>query len=217
MPAAHANTPGAAAPGLAEIHWSPDPRDRDALTQRHDWSALTGLEQLWPELERLHGDAIALEAPHARPPETLSFAALRRRVDQAAAGFAALGLRAGEVVALFAENSPRWLVADQGLMRVGAADAVRGSGAPAEELRFILGDCGAVGLVLESAALLERLELPAEALAPLRFVVLLEGAAPETGWSGPPLLSWDALLERGAAANPPPAPAADPEIGRAHV
>ena len=101
MPAAHANTPGAAAPGLAEIHWSPDPRDRDALALRHDWSALTGLEQLWPELERLHGDAIALEAPHARPPETLSFAALRRRVDQAAAGFAALGLRAGEVVALF--------------------------------------------------------------------------------------------------------------------
>jgi long-chain acyl-CoA synthetase len=48
-------------------------------------------------------------------------------------------------------------------------------------------------------------------LQPLRFVVLLEGAAPEAGWSGPPLLSWEALLERGAAADPPPAPAADPE------
>ena len=212
MPA-NATTPGAAvaASGLAEIHWSADAQDREALAQRHDWSALHGLEQLWPELERLHGDAIALEAPHARPPETLSFAELRRRIDQAAAGFAALGLRPGEVVALFAENGPRWLVADQGLMRAGAADAVRGSGAPAEELRFILSDCGAVGMVLESMALLERLELPQGALQPLRFVVLLEGAAPAAGWSGPPLLSWEALLERGASADLPPAPAADPQ------
>ncbi|MEB3362228.1 MAG: AMP-binding protein [Synechococcaceae cyanobacterium] len=212
MPAANVTTPeaAAAAAGLAEIHWGPDRADRDALALRHDWSALQGLEELWPELERLHGDAIALEAPHARPPETLSFAELRRRIDQAAAGFAALGLRAGEVVALFAENGPRWLVADQGLMRVGAADAVRGSSAPAEELRFILSDCGAVGLVLESAALLQRLELPDDALRQLRFVVLLEGEAPDAGWSGPPLLSWDALLERGAAAELPPAPPADP-------
>jgi long-chain acyl-CoA synthetase len=212
MPA-NATTPGAAvaASGLAEIHWSADAQDREALAQRHDWSALHGLEQLWPELERLHGDAIALEAPHARPPETLSFAELRRRIDQAAAGFAALGLRPGEVVALFAENGPRWLVADQGLMRAGAADAVRGSGAPAEELRFILSDCGAVAMVLESMALFERLELPQGALQPLRFVVLLEGAAPAAGWSGPPLLSWEALLERGASADLPPAPAADPQ------
>ncbi|MFN6134026.1 MAG: AMP-binding protein [Synechococcaceae cyanobacterium] len=210
MPA-NATTPGAAiaSAGLAEIHWSADAQDQGALALRHDWSALTGLEQLWPELERLHGEAIALEAPHARPPETLSFKELRRRIDQAAAGFAALGLRSGEVVALFAENGPRWLVADQGLMRVGAADAVRGSAAPAEELRFILSDCGAVGLVLESAALLRRLELPEAALQPLRFVVLLEGAPPEGDWSGPPLLSWEVLLERGAAADLPPPPAAD--------
>jgi long-chain acyl-CoA synthetase len=212
MPA-NATTPGAAvaASGSAEVHWSADAQDREALAQRHDWSALQGLEQLWPELERLHGDAIALEAPHARPPEILSFGELRRRIDQAAAGFSALGLRAGEVVALFAENGPRWLVADQGLMRVGAADAVRGSGAPPTELRFILSDCGAAGMVVESMALLERLELPQAALQPLRFVVLLEGAAPETGWSGPPLLSWEALLELGAAANLPPAPAPDPQ------
>jgi long-chain acyl-CoA synthetase len=212
MPA-NATTPGAAiaSAGLAEIHWSADAQDQGALALRHDWSALTGLEQLWPELERLHGEAIALEAPHARPPETLSFKELRRRIDQAAAGFAALGLRPGEVVALFAENGPRWLVADQGLMRAGAADAVRGSGAPAEELRFILSDCGAVAMVLESMALLERLELPQGALQPLRFVVLLEGAAPAAGWSGPPLLSWEALLERGASADLPPAPAADPQ------
>ncbi|MEI7667107.1 MAG: AMP-binding protein, partial [Synechococcaceae cyanobacterium ELA263] len=194
----------------AEIQWSDSPRDRQALARRHDWSQLDGLEQLWPELERLHGDAIALEAPHARPPQSLSYRQLRQDIEQAAAAFAALGVSEGDVVALFAENGPRWLLADQGLMRAGAADAVRGSSAPIEELRYILSDCGAVGLVVESAALLQRLALPADALARLRFVVLLEGSAEQAAAAsaaGMPCLSWQELLERGLQSPLPPLPA----------
>ncbi len=192
----------------AEIHWSNPELDRQAQARRHDWSALQGLDQLWPELERQYGDAVALVAPHdTEDKETVSFSALRQRIDQAAAGFAALGLGSGEVVALFAENGPRWLVADQGLMRCGAANAVRGSSAPVEELRYILADSGSVGLVVESAALLASLELDAEARQRLRFVVLLEGEAP----SAPdpahlPCLSWASFMAQGAAAPLPAAP-----------
>lgn len=41
-----------------------------------------------------------------------------------AAGLAAMGLQRGDKVSLFSENSSRWLVADQGIMLNGAADAV---------------------------------------------------------------------------------------------
>ena len=192
----------------AEIHWSNPELDRQAQARRHDWSALQGLDQLWPELERQYGDAVALVAPHdTEDKETVSFSALRQRIDQAAAGFAALGLGCGEVVALFAENGPRWLVADQGLMRCGAANAVRGSSAPVEELRYILADSGSVGLVVESAALLARLGLDGEACQRLRFVVLLEGEAPAAAGPGNlPCLSWASFMAQGAAAPPPPAP-----------
>jgi long-chain acyl-CoA synthetase len=182
----------------AEIHWQASDRDRRALARRSDWSDLSGIEQLWGRLEQLYGDAVALEAPHVHPPETLTFRQLRGGIEAAAAGFAALGVRAGDVVALFAENGPRWLQADQGLMRAGAADAVRGGSAPVEELRYILRDCGAVGLVLESAGLLERL-VAADALPEgLRFVVLLEGE-PASGGVAAPCLPWEALIERGRA------------------
>ena len=192
----------------AEIHWSNPEPDRQAQARRHDWSALQGLDQLWPELERQYGDAVALVAPHdTEDKQTVSFSALRQRIDQAAAGFAALGLGGGEVVALFAENGPRWLVADQGLMRCGAADAVRGSSAPVEELRYILADSGSVGLVVESAALLDRLALDAEARQRLRFVVLLEGEAPVALSQGNlPCLSWTSFMAQGAAAPLPAAP-----------
>ena len=121
----------------ADIRWSGSVQDRLALARREDWSHLSGVEALWPELDRRHGEAIALEAPHGQPPERLSFRELHRQIGTAAAGFTSLGVRHGDVVALFAENGPRWLVADQGLMAAGAADAVRGSGAPEEELLYI--------------------------------------------------------------------------------
>jgi len=145
------------APGRAEIHWRASRRDRRALRQRTEWGHLSGLEQLWPALAQSYGDAPALEAPHAKPPQVLSFRQLHQQIGQVALGFAQLGVRPGQVVALFAENGPRWLLADQGLMRAGAADAVRGSSAPVDELLYILGDSGAVGVVVESAALLDKL------------------------------------------------------------
>ena len=87
---------------------------------------------------------MAVDAPHAAHPEHFTYKELSQRITAAAAGFRSLGIREGDVVGLFAENSPRWLMADQGLMRAGAADAVRGASAPVEELRYILEDAKAV-------------------------------------------------------------------------
>ena len=195
----------------AEVHWSADRADRLALARRADWSGLTGLGQLWPALAERHGGSLALDAPHARPPEQLSFQELHGAILRAAAGFAALGVVPGDVVALFAENGPRWLLADQGLMRAGAADAVRGSGAPLAELSYILRDSGASALVVESAALLQKLSPQLSELAGLRFVVLLEGASPAAGTLAIPCLGWDALMELGATSPLPPLPPGGPE------
>ena len=146
---------------------------------------------------------MAVDAPHAAHPERLSYQALAERIDQAAAAFRSLQIGSGDVVGLFAENSPRWLVADQGLMRAGAIDAVRGAAAPVEELRYILEDSSAVALVVQTADLLQRLQLPAELQERLRFALVLEGAAP------PGALDFDTFL---GLANGQEAP--DPITGR---
>ncbi|MDI9406747.1 MAG: AMP-binding protein [Chitinophagaceae bacterium] len=222
-PRADATAARGGGPAEARVRWPADAPtqawrlDRAALARHHDWSGIEGLEQLWPHLARLYGDQIALEAPHAAVPETLGFLELDQRIQQVAAAFSAMGLTCGDVVALFAENGPRWLLADQGLMRLGAADAVRGSAAPLEELRYILDDCAAVALVVESTALLKRLMALGPLPQRLRFVVLLEEesgaqAGPACGLA---CLGWSELLERGAAAlaagSPPPQPPADPQ------
>eukprot|EP00775_Hariotina_reticulata_P004816 gene4816-5063_t len=73
------------------------------------------------------------------------------------AGLKAHGLQQGDRVCLFAESSSRWLVADQGVLMCGAADAVRGSSSPVEELSFILSHSSSVALVLQDRATLLKL------------------------------------------------------------
>ena len=196
----------------AEVHWGGSRRDQQAIAQRADWSQLSRLDQLWDVLAQRHGDAIAVEAPHASPPERLSYRELSARIDTAAAALGQWGLRPGEVVALFAENSPRWLIADQAIMRCGASDAVRGATAPVDELRYILDDSAAVGLVVESVALLQRLALSPEQQQRLRFVLVLQdelGAlTPAAAGSTRAWHSWGDLLACGAGAPPPPGGAA---------
>ena len=182
----------APSPNEARAGWTPTAREKEVLLSHGYVSRLSRVDQIWPWLADHHGAVLAVDAPHAAHPERFSFSELAQRISLAAAAFRHHGVEQGDVVALFSENSPRWLVADQGLMRAGAADAVRGASAPVEELRYILDDCQATALVVQTADLLRRLQLSPEQRARLRFVVQLEGAPDEQG-----VLGWDQLLQSG--------------------
>jgi len=187
--------------GQAWVRWGGDRQDQQALAAQPDWSDLSGIDGLWPRLAQRHGQLLALDQAHGPAAERLSFSQLHQRIGAVAASFQSLGVRAGEVLGLFAENGPRWLAVDQGLMRLGAAAAVRGSQAPLEELAFILADSQAVALVLEDPALVKPLQA-AGALQGLRFVLLLQGeaAAAAAGLPQPlamPLLDWPGFLALG--------------------
>ena len=184
----------------AWVRWQGDRGDQRALSRQPDWSDLHGIDGLWPRLAREHGQLQALDMAHGPAPELLSFEELHQRIGAVAAGLARHGVTSGDVVALFAENGPRWLAVDQGLMRLGAAAAVRGSTAPVEELAFILQDSGAKALVLEDPSLLEPLR-DRGALAGLHFVLLLHGQS-SPGLTALPQLSWQSLMAS-AAAEPP--------------
>ena len=176
--------------------WSPTTRETDALQRHAHVQKLQRVDAVWPWLADRHGLIAAVDAPHVAHPERFNFGELAERIATAAAAFRRHGVNDGDVVALFAENSPRWLVADQGLMRAGAADAVRGASAPVEELRYILSDCRATALVVQNADVWRRLALPPEQRAQLRFVLQLEGEPAEGA------MGWEAFLASGAGLDP---------------
>nr|YP_002049345.1 putative long-chain-fatty-acid--CoA ligase [Paulinella chromatophora]ACB43135.1 putative long-chain-fatty-acid--CoA ligase [Paulinella chromatophora] len=172
----------------AFVSWDGDLKDQSYLARQTDWKSLESIDQLWPMLSKDYGDNLALVSPHTYKSEKLSYSQLSERIEQASAAFIRFGIKDGDVVTLFAENSPRWLVIDQGLMRAGAADAVRGIAAPSEELEFIIKDSGSIALIVQSANILKHLELEASLL----FVLILEGEAPSN------TIGWEEFISYGA-------------------
>ncbi|MEB3886914.1 AMP-binding protein [Lyngbya sp. CCY1209] len=155
----------------------------DTSTFVAQYQSAESLPQIWPILAQTVPQEIALWDPHAQPEVRISYGELWTQIQQFAAGLQRLGVEpiADDIpprIALFADDSPRWMIADQGIMTAGAADAVRGATADPEELAYILQNSGSTGLVVENLALLDKLHGAIQDL-PIRFVILLSDEEPE--------------------------------------
>ncbi|MBW4474209.1 MAG: AMP-binding protein [Stenomitos rutilans HA7619-LM2] len=151
-------------------------QERQALN-RLDYSQANSLPEMWAIAVQRFSQQTAVCDPHAQPVVKLTYAELYQQMQQFAAGLQALGVQKGDHIALFSDNNPRWIVADQGIMGAGAVNAVRGSQADWEELLFILANSDSTALVVQDQATLKKLAQGLEAL-PLRFIVLLTDETP---------------------------------------
>lgn len=146
------------------------------------YSNVQSLPEVWSIAAKQFANGLAVHDPHSSPEVKLTYAQLYDQMQAFAAGIQALGVRVEDGdsvpprIALFSDNCPRWLVADQGIMRSGAVDVVRGAQADPVELRYILEHSGSVGVVLQDADLLKKLRgILSE--VPLQFVILLSDEA----------------------------------------
>lgn len=90
-------------------------------------------------------------------PVTMTFKDARNKIEQGTSAMQQLGIRPGDCVSLFAENSNRWFVMDQSIMKAGGCDAVRGINAPIDELKYIYNHSRSVGMIVENIELLKSL------------------------------------------------------------
>lgn len=127
-----------------------------------DYSQVNSLTEVWSIASDRFGNLTALDDPHSKPAVKLSYRDLWQQIQQFATALQSLGLDSLDDlpprVVLFSENSPRWFIADQGIIAAGAADAVRSSQADRDELLYIAQHSQSRGLVLENLATLEKLQ-----------------------------------------------------------
>ncbi len=132
-------------------------RERQNLKLTIDYSKINYLPEIWSTLATKCGSVVALNSPHSKPPVSLTYQQVATQIKLFATGLQSLGIQPHAGVALFADNSPRWLIADQGIMLAGAFNAVRSSQADAQELLSILANSQAKILVIEDIKTLEKL------------------------------------------------------------
>ncbi|MDY7012592.1 MAG: AMP-binding protein, partial [Cyanobacteriota bacterium] len=160
-----------------------------------DPSLVTALPQIWQAASQDYDSIVALYDPHSSPEVQITYKQLYLAMQQFAAGLQSLGVKAQDKVALFADNSPRWFVADQGIMLSGAVDVVRSGSADPHELLYILEDSDSTALVVENAKLLEKLRPELDNL-PIECIILLSDEAVSSEASRP-ILNFQQLKGRG--------------------
>ncbi|AFY46468.1 AMP-forming long-chain acyl-CoA synthetase [Nostoc sp. PCC 7524] len=161
-----------------------------------DYTNVESLPEIWPLAAKQFGDIVALHNPHAQPEVKITYTQLAAKIQQFAAGLQALGVQAGDRISLIADNSPRWFIADQGIITAGGVDAVRSSQAEREELLYIVAHSGSTALVVEDLKTLHKLRERLNDL-PINFVVLLSEEAPPAAETLR-ILNYEQLLELGA-------------------
>jgi len=159
------------------------------------YGEISAIPEVWPIVAAKYGDHLALHDPHTSPETKYTYGELAADIKQFATGLQALGVEPGEAIALFSENRPRWMVADQGIMTAGAIDAVRGANADAAELTFILDNSDSIGMVVQDITTLNKLSQELST-AGLRFIILLtdEAAELEADLGGARLMNFSELM-----------------------
>jgi long-chain acyl-CoA synthetase len=162
-------------------------REKLALQGLVDYTNVESLPEIWPLAAREFGNIIALHNPHSQPELKITYSQLSDLIQQFAIGLQVLGINMnhsenlpyGERVSLIADNSPRWFIADQGIMTTGAVNAVRSAQAEKEELLYIITHSGSTALVVEDIKTLNKLGDRLNEL-PIKLVVILSDEIPPT-------------------------------------
>lgn len=147
------------------------------IVPSNEWKTVP---DIWRTSAEKFGDRIALVDPYHDPPTNMTYKQLEQEILNFCEGLRAIGLKPEEKLALFADNSCRWLVADQGIMATGAINVVRGTRSSVEELIQIYKHSESVALVLDDPVMYNRIVETFCSQTSVRFIVLLWGQKPST-------------------------------------
>jgi long-chain acyl-CoA synthetase len=118
---------------------------------------IQSLPEVWSIAAKKFSDVVALFAPHLQPQVSITYPEMYRQMLAFATGLQSLGVQPRTAVAMFADNSPRWFIADQGTMMSGAFNAVRSGQAETQELFAILANSESKTLIVEDLKTLKKL------------------------------------------------------------
>jgi long-chain acyl-CoA synthetase len=109
--------------------------------------------------------------------QDITHAELLTRVTRFALALRRLGVRRGDRVAILSENRPEWAIADYACLCLGVTDVPIYPTLPANQIRYILADSGAVAICCSTQAQLDKiLEIRGE-LPALRHIIVFDAQA----------------------------------------
>lgn len=144
------------------------------------YAKIQSLSEVWAIAADMYGDVLALYDPHSKPETKFTYQQLWENIQQFGAGLQVLGIQPDEKVALIADNSPRWFIADQGTIATGAVNAVRSSQAEKNELLYIYENSESQFLIVEDLKTFQRLDPEISGMQPRGVILLSDEDVPDS-------------------------------------
>jgi long-chain acyl-CoA synthetase len=119
-------------------------------------------------------DAVALRSKRRGLWQATTYAELRRRVAAASAGLRAAGVTPGATVALIAENSPSWVVADLAVQALGARSVALPPQTPPATVVRVLAAAGATLVVCGDQEQVDVVLDAGDALSAVAAIVVID-------------------------------------------
>jgi long-chain acyl-CoA synthetase len=132
-------------------------------------------------IERWHSRPVALRVKRDGAWAATSYAGLLEDVRTLSLGLGALGVRAGDRVAILSENRPEWAIADYACLAARVPDVPIYPTLPPHQIVYLLRDSGAVAIFVSSRAQREKIDAIRGDLPALRHVITLDADAAGEG------------------------------------
>jgi long-chain acyl-CoA synthetase len=126
--------------------------------------------------------------------EGMSSKEIFERIRDASLGWGALGIGAGDRVAIVSESRPEWLMADLAILAAGGVTVPVYPTLSSLQVRYILDDCGAKAALVSTREQLVKIQKVRHELPNLGVVILMDGWLAS---DSPSTISFDDLLARG--------------------
>jgi long-chain acyl-CoA synthetase len=145
--------------------------------------------------------------------EEISWQTLASKITRAAQGLVSLGFRAGDRLAILAENRPEWPIIDLACLFLGGVDVPLYLTSPPTDTTYILKDAGVTFVAVSGREQLAKVLKIAGDLPSLSHLLLLdEGPKEETRLGQLPAIGLDGLLARGEQQGGSSQPVPDPGL-----
>jgi long-chain acyl-CoA synthetase len=106
--------------------------------------------------------------------ETITYSQMADLSERFGAGLLALGVQRGDHVGIIADNRKEWIIADQGILGIGAADVPRGSDTLPDEMRFILAHAECSLVLAEDAGQVKKIMSRRKDLPLLKTIIVMD-------------------------------------------
>lgn len=147
-------------------------------------------------------DQVALKARDAKGAwQQWTYKEFCALAEQFGAGLLDLGVKRGDHVGIISDNRKEWIIADQGILGIGAADVPRGSDTMPDEMRYILKHADVEITLAENAEQLSKILSKKQDLPLLKTVIVMDEAFDPRSFKEPlqglKLMTFNEVMDRG--------------------